>query len=228
MNNGKWKLVPVKNLDRFSEIIAQKDAEIERLTSENEAWKNGGYTSLWKQRTQDRDVTIELQRQALSELRDTVARQNKRIAELERECGEAVAWFTDDHLCDRSATTYCPDVAERWKQKGWPVTPLYAAPQPAIPEGWVLVPVPTFAFLLEAWDYGQFADDFDQPLAKPVRAAIRTMLAAAQAKIDALMLEYCPDEMTPEQLAEWAKNQRAISDWEQQEIDAMQAKEVRP
>ena len=54
---------------------------------------------------------------------------------------EATAWFTDDHLCDRSATTYCPDVAERWRQKGWPVTPLYTTPQPAVPEGYALVPV---------------------------------------------------------------------------------------
>jgi hypothetical protein len=28
-----------------------------------------------------------------------------------------------------------------------------------------------------------------------------------KARIDALMLEYCPDEMTPEQTAEWARNQ---------------------
>lgn len=31
-----------------------------------------------------------------------------------------------------------------------------------------------------------------------------------QAKIDALMLEYCPDEMTPEQIAEWERHQRAV------------------
>ena len=31
--------------------------------------------------------------------------------------------------------------------------------------------------------------------------------AALQAKIDELMLEYCPDEMTPEQIAEWERNQ---------------------
>ena len=30
-----------------------------------------------------------------------------------------------------------------------------------------------------------------------------------QAKIDALMLEYCPDEMTPEQVSEWGRHQRA-------------------
>ena len=33
-------------------------------------------------------------------------------------------------------------------------------------------------------------------------------LAAKQAQIDALMLEYCPNEMTKEQLDEWARNQR--------------------
>ena len=31
-----------------------------------------------------------------------------------------------------------------------------------------------------------------------------------QAQVDSLMLEYCPDEMTPEQLAEWEKHQRAV------------------
>lgn len=33
---------------------------------------------------------------------------------------------------------------------------------------------------------------------------------ALQAKVDALMLEYCPDEMTPEQTAEWARHQRPV------------------
>lgn len=41
---------------------------------------------------------------------------------------EAVGWFTDDYLTDKSATTYDPLVAERWRNKGWPVTALYAAP----------------------------------------------------------------------------------------------------
>lgn len=35
--------------------------------------------------------------------------------------------------------------------------------------------------------------------------------AAKQAEIDRLMLEYCPDEMTPEQVAEWAASQRPVS-----------------
>lgn len=31
-----------------------------------------------------------------------------------------------------------------------------------------------------------------------------------QARIDALMLEHCPDEMTPEQIAEWERHQKAV------------------
>jgi hypothetical protein len=33
---------------------------------------------------------------------------------------------------------------------------------------------------------------------------------ALQARIDALMLEYCPKEMTAEQLEEWAKHQAPV------------------
>jgi predicted RNase H-like nuclease (RuvC/YqgF family) len=32
-------------------------------------------------------------------------------------------------------------------------------------------------------------------------------LQEAQAKIDSLMLEYCPDEMTPEQIENWKRHQ---------------------
>lgn len=35
---------------------------------------------------------------------------------------------------------------------------------------------------------------------------------AKQAQIDALMLEFCPDEMTQEQKDEWAKNQVSAID----------------
>jgi len=35
-------------------------------------------------------------------------------------------------------------------------------------------------------------------------------IAAKQAHIDRLMLEFCPEEMTPEQLAEWGKHQAAL------------------
>ena len=38
-------------------------------------------------------------------------------------------------------------------------------------------------------------------------AELTAQLEAAQAKIDSLMQEYCPDEMTPEQKKVWADNQ---------------------
>lgn len=41
---------------------------------------------------------------------------------------QAIGWFTDDHLTDKSATTYDAATAERWKAKGWPVSPLYTFP----------------------------------------------------------------------------------------------------
>jgi len=41
-----------------------------------------------------------------------------------------------------------------------------------------------------------------------------------QAKIDALMLEYCPNEMSHAQLAEYEKHQKPISDEEAAKIDA--------
>lgn len=33
-------------------------------------------------------------------------------------------------------------------------------------------------------------------------------IAAQQAKIDCLMLEFCPEDMTPEQMREWGRHQR--------------------
>ena len=36
--------------------------------------------------------------------------------------------------------------------------------------------------------------------------------ASLQARIDELMLEYCPDEMTTAQMDEWARNQRPVTD----------------
>ncbi|WP_060545666.1 hypothetical protein [Pseudomonas sp. NBRC 111136] len=44
---------------------------------------------------------------------------------LARPSGEPAAWFTDDHLTDKSATTWDLEVAERWRAKGWPVSALY-------------------------------------------------------------------------------------------------------
>lgn len=39
-------------------------------------------------------------------------------------------------------------------------------------------------------------------------AGVQARLEAAQARIDALMLEHCPNEMTPQQIAEYERNQR--------------------
>ena len=39
---------------------------------------------------------------------------------------------------------------------------------------------------------------------------------ALQAKLDRLMIEHCPDEMTEEQRANWAAAQRAVPDPEDQ------------
>ena len=50
---------------------------------------------------------------------------------------EPYGWHTEDHLTDRSATTYSKDVADRWKSKGWPVTPLYTSPQEQPSKPWV-------------------------------------------------------------------------------------------
>ena len=43
---------------------------------------------------------------------------------------EPVAWRTEDFDTDKSATTYDPDVRDRWIAKGWPVEPLYTNPAP--------------------------------------------------------------------------------------------------
>jgi len=39
-------------------------------------------------------------------------------------------------------------------------------------------------------------------------AAAQRKADSLQAKVDALMLEYCPEEMTPEQVEEWGQHQR--------------------
>ena len=41
-----------------------------------------------------------------------------------------------------------------------------------------------------------------------------------QARIDALMLEHCPDEMTPEQMAAWANAQVAAPGFDEAALDA--------
>lgn len=56
-----------------------------------------------------------------------------------------VAWHTEDHADDYSATTYYEEVAGRWKKKGWPVTPMYYA----IPDTHRVVPVALLNGIME-------------------------------------------------------------------------------
>ena len=49
-------------------------------------------------------------------------------------------------------------------------------------------------------------------------ADAEAQLASKQAKIDALMFEYCPDEMTDEQVEEWCRHQVADESVELQAI----------
>ncbi len=48
---------------------------------------------------------------------------------------------------------------------------------------------------------------------------MRSQIVKQQAKIDALMLEYCPDELTSEQRENWARHQVPVSKAEQNELE---------
>lgn len=45
---------------------------------------------------------------------------------IDREKLKALAWNTEDHVTDKSATTYDAETAKRWAEKGWPVAALYS------------------------------------------------------------------------------------------------------
>ena len=62
------------------------------------------------------------------------------------------------------------------------------------------------------------SDQFGMPMvdcqpAHKVIAELRQQLAAKQAEVDALMLEYCPSEMSQEQLDNWAAHQRPAKEF---------------
>ncbi len=69
------------------------------------------------------DDTLSLIRKALS---NSILSVVDRLVDPDQ---EPIAWFTEDYKEDKSATTYSKEMAKRWKEKGWPVTPLYTAPQ---------------------------------------------------------------------------------------------------
>lgn len=53
-----------------------------------------------------------------------------------------------------------------------------------------------------------------------IESAVLAKLDAKQAQIDALMFEYCQEDMTTEQIDEWCKRQRAVSPERQRKINA--------
>jgi hypothetical protein len=53
---------------------------------------------------------------------------------------------------------------------------------------------------------------------------LEQQLAAKQAQIDELMLEYCPDEMTDEQRAEYARHQVPLSPEEMEALNKVLGK----
>lgn len=52
---------------------------------------------------------------------------------------QPIGWITEDYLTDKSATTYSPEVADRWRTKGWPVNEIYATPTTTGPDVGALV-----------------------------------------------------------------------------------------
>lgn len=72
------------------------------------------------------------------------------LAEQQAQRQEPYGWHTEDHLTDRSATTYSKDVADRWKSKGWPVTPLYTSPPAQPSKPWVRLTPEQQATIAEA------------------------------------------------------------------------------
>lgn len=54
------------------------------------------------------------------------------------------------------------------------------------------------------------ADGMTEPISTSALTAALDEIERLQARIDALMLAHCPDEMTPEQIAEWERHQKAV------------------
>ena len=57
----------------------------------------------------------------------------------------------------------------------------------------------------------------------PAIAKYEAMLNALQAQVDRLMIEYCPDEMSAEQIANWERHQQAVREDVDSVIDCLAA-----
>src|SRR5258706_4527206 len=65
-----------------------------------------------------------------------------------------------------------------------------------------------------------------RPSAADELTRLRGDVAEKHSVIDALMLEYCPDEMTPEQIAGWGRHQKPIAEPRKAALDNEHAREV--
>lgn len=72
-----------------------------------------------------------------------------------------------------------------------------------------LAELPPNSTIVPTAEYEKLKQDFE--LCKHGLGLANSLVAHNQAKIDSLMLEYCPEEMTGEQKATWAKHQAAVS-----------------
>jgi hypothetical protein len=93
---------------------------------------------------------------------------------------EPVAWIVehDDYPTEVELINeldHAPEIIGQEEAKGWRFTPLYAAPQPAIPEGFVLVPVEPTDEMIDAG-----ADAINFYRVDVMRAYTAMVLAAQQ------------------------------------------------
>ncbi|MCK9563618.1 MAG: hypothetical protein M0R02_12970 [Bacteroidales bacterium] len=61
---------------------------------------------------------------------------------------------------------------------------------------------------LESSDQLDFENYLDNRETHQIIADIKAIVGEKQAQIDRLMMEFCPDEMSPRQVREWEQNQR--------------------
>ena len=80
---------------------------------------------------------------------------------------------------------------------------------------------------------GRFRKGWDDALlraetAEAKVARLTDLVAARDARIDALMLEYCPSEMSAEQVSEWMKHQREVPEAKHRALLTEIDKEIKP
>lgn len=120
--------------------------------------------------------------------------------------GEPVAWHTEDHLTDKSATTYDPVVAKRWLAKGWPVSPLFQAPQPAesvkVPSDAEILALAASEHLGHFDKHGKLETCWSQPcdIDDEVLAFARTLLAKHGGQQSPVGYKLVPIEPTDEMI----------------------------